>query len=337
MSFPYNLNVASDLFDVKDFAVTKLAANITNIDMQFQVDVGSKLPAGRSVILLGGSELIIASQCVANIVYVELRGAFGTVARNWGLGSAVTATMSAIHYELVRDGILALQENVWHYQSPVLDIITDPSNVTTVKDDAYIIGVGAVGIWAGKDRAIARWTGTTWSYIDPITGMTVYVSGVGRYTYNGTTWVKELDYSAVSGMVSLDATGHIDKNIIPDVVNDVTVDGTFAKSTGVAAISASGLITPTDIVGNNVIVFNPTADITSQLPIGADVTLAAATVSDGAMFTWVVINDTTSFGVLLQDNVDHSIVGNGVLLPKASGTFGTRRTTGDVWVTYRLA
>ncbi len=338
MSFPYNLNVTSDLFDVKDFAVTKLAANITNIDMQFQVDVGSKLPAGRSVILLGGSELIIASQCVANIVYVELRGAFGTVARNWGLGSAVTATMSANHYELVRDGILALQQNVWYYQSPVLDIVTDPSTLTPIKDDAYVVGVGAVGTWANKDRSIARWTGSVWSHIDPTVGMTVYVNGVGRYTYNGSTWVKELDYSAISDMVTLDSTGHIDKQIVPEEINSVCINGNLSTLTDVNSIAASGSILANNIANNSIVVFEPNVDIAAMLPTGTDLRASAAsTVANGAMFKWVAINNTDTFGVLLQDNIDHTIVGNAVILPKTSATLGTRLTSGSVWVTYRLA
>jgi hypothetical protein len=49
---------------------------------------------------------------------------------------------------------------------PVIGTETDPSTLTPVLYDKYLIGVGAVGVWAGKDGEVAIWNGSIWLFED---------------------------------------------------------------------------------------------------------------------------------------------------------------------------
>lgn len=61
------------------------------------------------------------------------------------------------------------------WQDSVLSVETDPSTLTPSKDDRYLIGDSAVGIWAGKDGQIADYRGTNYKYITPTDGFSVKV------------------------------------------------------------------------------------------------------------------------------------------------------------------
>ena len=46
---------------------------------------------------------------------------------------------------------------------------------------AWIIGTGAAGDWAGQDGAIAGWTDGGWRFVAPRPGMLVWVEALARY------------------------------------------------------------------------------------------------------------------------------------------------------------
>lgn len=338
MSFPYQLDDASDFFNVADFAISKISSPITDSSTQIQVESGDRLPTGRFIITLGGSELVIIAHKEQNILQVEQRGCFGSTASDWPSGTLAIATMAAKHYDLIRDGILALQSHMWTYQSTVESIAIDPDSITPQSGDAFLVGVGAVGAWQGKDRQLARWADVEWKFISPTIGTTIYIKHVGRLDFNGTNWIHNLDYQAVGTVIpALNSQRKLSASTIPQTLNDTSISGSFAKQTKVVTLSNTSTITPNEIRYNNVLVVSSTDDTVIILPTGDSMSMVTQ-LDNHMMFEWSVINSNIIDGVALTSNQKHSIVGNHVILPTMSARFGTKfNTVSNCWTTYRLS
>jgi Protein of unknown function (DUF2793) len=58
---------------------------------------------------------------------------------------------------------------------PVVQAVAPPSVPPTPSlGQSWIVGVGAVGAWAGHDSALACWTGGGWRFANAFDGMTVW-------------------------------------------------------------------------------------------------------------------------------------------------------------------
>jgi hypothetical protein len=56
--------------------------------------------------------------------------------------------------------------------------------------DAYIVGTGGTGAWAGHDGKIAIWETASWTILVPVDGWTVYDTSVNRAVYyDGGGWI----------------------------------------------------------------------------------------------------------------------------------------------------
>ena len=79
---------------------------------------------------------------------------------------------------------------------PVLDnTISDPSTIIDPNvDDAYLVPVGAIGVWAGQDNNIATWDGEQWIYYVPsgldITTVLTGTNAGNVYEFDGVSWVQ---------------------------------------------------------------------------------------------------------------------------------------------------
>ena len=79
---------------------------------------------------------------------------------------------------------------------PVLDnTISDPSTIIDPNvDDAYLVPVGAIGVWAGQDNNIATWDGEQWIYYVPsgldITTVLTGPNAGNVYQFDGVSWVQ---------------------------------------------------------------------------------------------------------------------------------------------------
>ena len=79
---------------------------------------------------------------------------------------------------------------------PVLDnTISDPSTIIDPNvDDAYLVPVGAIGVWAGQDNNIATWDGEQWIYYVPsaldITTVLTGINAGNVYEFDGVSWVQ---------------------------------------------------------------------------------------------------------------------------------------------------
>ena len=53
----------------------------------------------------------------------------------------------------------------------------------------WIVGAGATGAWAGKDRQIAAWQDGAWTFFAPKTGFTAYADDSATLLcWSGTAW-----------------------------------------------------------------------------------------------------------------------------------------------------
>ena len=111
----------------------------------------------------------------------------------------------------VKDALdkLAASAAVLAWQDPVEDKdVTDPSTLTPSVGERWIVAVGGVGLWAGKDNDIAEWDGVQWDFITPTEGFACEILDEDQYyAFTGTAWVTLPDFlRVVSGPAS--ATDH---------------------------------------------------------------------------------------------------------------------------------
>ncbi len=76
------------------------------------------------------------------------------------------------------------------FQTSILAFLADPPGAPTV-GDRYIILTPATGAWTGQEDKITEWNGTSWDFITPVCGTTVFDEGGGCYEhFNGGDWIK---------------------------------------------------------------------------------------------------------------------------------------------------
>jgi len=69
----------------------------------------------------------------------------------------------------------------------VLDEVTNPALLLPATGDTYLVGVGAIGAWAGHDGELATWTGAAWSFAILDQGLLLFVLASARiYRTTGT-------------------------------------------------------------------------------------------------------------------------------------------------------
>jgi subtilisin family serine protease len=67
--------------------------------------------------------------------------------------------------------------------------------------DRYLVAVGATGDWAGKDNAVAEWTGARWEFTVPSSGMRVLVDATGDVMeWTGAAWAVAADPNLIRGV-----------------------------------------------------------------------------------------------------------------------------------------
>jgi hypothetical protein len=91
--------------------------------------------------------------------------------------------------ELTHNEALARMDGLLH---PVVEgRQTAPPTALSVSDDGkcWLVKAPATGFWVGKENQIAQWTGGSWRYHGPVTGMTVWHGSENvRLFYIGGNW-----------------------------------------------------------------------------------------------------------------------------------------------------
>jgi Protein of unknown function (DUF2793) len=93
--------------------------------------------------------------------------------------------------EITHNEALARIDALLH---PVVEakLTAPPAGLTDSSDGlCWLIGSPATGQWVGRSAQLARWSGGSWRYLEPVPGMTVWlVSGNKRLFYMAGIWVE---------------------------------------------------------------------------------------------------------------------------------------------------
>lgn len=123
--------------------------------------------------------------------------------------------------EITHNEALALIDGIIH---PVIESDSERAPpVDAVAGQAWLVGPGASGEWAGQDGRIALMTGGGWRFVTPVDGMQAWLSGA-RAVFSGGTWSAPPTYAAPDGGVVVD------------------VEARNALSTLASALAMAGLI-----------------------------------------------------------------------------------------------
>lgn len=115
--------------------------------------------------------------------------------------------------EMTHNEALARIDALLH---PVIeDRLSAPPTGLDVGDDGicWLIEPVATGIWAGKERQIARWSGGSWRYLLPAGGMSLWnASDELRHFYIDGDWVAEPAIADPAGgsVIDIEARAAID-------------------------------------------------------------------------------------------------------------------------------
>jgi hypothetical protein len=94
-------------------------------------------------------------------------------------------------------------------ESVVSRSVSSPPGAPGV-DDRYVVPSGATGVWSGHTNEIAQWNGSSWDFIVPDEGFTVWVEDEDKIiVYEGVSWVVleiTLDHGSLMGLSDDDHT-----------------------------------------------------------------------------------------------------------------------------------
>jgi Protein of unknown function (DUF2793) len=81
-----------------------------------------------------------------------------------------------------------------------------PPGLTEASDGlCWLISSPATGQWQGRSGQVARWSGGSWRYLEPVSGMTLLlVSGNKRLFYTAGEWVEPGSINNPTGGTAID-------------------------------------------------------------------------------------------------------------------------------------
>lgn len=211
MLYPNQIDTPDSLYNVANSATSPLTADISSSDTVITLNSTAKFPSGRFILSVESELIVVASKNDSlNQLTVEQRGAFGTSAVPHVATSRANVSITAQHYEALRDTVIDVQENLWSYRKPV-EAITSTVPSTPVVGIQYIVAEGASGDWSGLDDKIVTWDGSAWLSVTPENGFQVYdkqTENLYKYTSRGwepgatantPTDIKTANYQAKNG------------------------------------------------------------------------------------------------------------------------------------------
>lgn len=211
INYPGALDTVETLFgNLTDVATTTLNNAINSSDLVVTVSDPSKFPTTRQIILIE-NELVVFVNRSGNVFNVEERGAYGTTAAAHASGAKFRLVYTAAHHNLIAEAIMNQQSESQFYRSPIIsDTVTDPSTLTPVEGQQWIVAPSAIGLWAGEDNKIARWSGIGWEFISLVDGMSVYnIARDGLFSWNGAEWTTSQSEEQRNNTVATMRTGLI--------------------------------------------------------------------------------------------------------------------------------
>ncbi|MEH6701465.1 DUF2793 domain-containing protein [Parasphingorhabdus sp.] len=114
------------------------------------------------------------------------------------------------HKELFHNAALARIDFLIH---PVVQAIeTDPTTITPVAGQSWLVGSGATDDWLDHDDQIAGWSGNGWQFFSPLPSMRVYIESADNFAIYRESWQLAIEVgSPVAGsFIDAEARGSID-------------------------------------------------------------------------------------------------------------------------------
>ncbi|MBA7672696.1 hypothetical protein ES703_80882 [subsurface metagenome] len=105
-----------------------------------------------------------------------------------GLSEAYIQGLIDASITILKDYVDSMVQGL-DWQPSVLDELATPPG-SPAEGDRYLVIATATGDWAGHEKDITEWNGTSWDFTTPNKGFAVWIEDVGRQkNYNGTDWV----------------------------------------------------------------------------------------------------------------------------------------------------
>lgn len=83
------------------------------------------------------------------------------------------------HKELFHNAALARIDFLIH---PIVQAVeTDPTTITPVVGQSWLVGLGATDEWLDHDDQIAGWSGNGWQFFSPLPLMRVYIESADNF------------------------------------------------------------------------------------------------------------------------------------------------------------
>ena len=117
--------------------------------------------------------------------------------------------------------------NPWE-ESVIASNIVDPSSLTPSNWDRYIVPIGAIGAWNGRDNQIAHWYDASWVFTIPLESWILYNKDISKLVgFDGAEWVI-IGVLADDITISLDTNNNLTINNIDHIIgsNNLSIDST---------------------------------------------------------------------------------------------------------------
>ena len=120
------------------------------------------------------AEIILISSRTGNVFTIAARGVESTAIVTHAAAEQIGNTFTAGSRQIVKQAAIDAQNYLFNYKGTIVDRLSDPTPLTPVKYDQYLVEAPGVNAWAGQDDNLAFWDGTAWEFIVPTDGNRLY-------------------------------------------------------------------------------------------------------------------------------------------------------------------
>lgn len=199
------------------------------------------------------------------------------------------------------------------------DLTTPPAG--PIADDRYIISSVATGDWLTHEDEIAQWNGSSWDFLTPNEGWTVWVEDQDtNFTYNGTLWVEfgsTVSHNNTTGLQGGSPSEYY--HLTSAQYNDLTNGGdstshthTFASLTSKpTTISGFGITDAyTKVEADGKYLLNTTDTLTGNLTVTGDLINTGNIISSGGGKSNIgsALDATAKLTISDGDPINHTLL-----------------------------
>lgn len=335
---------------------TTKQVSITNLT-QRQVSIGaSSTVLGSAQLSVNGtlpstsntSRVLVAAGTAPTTSTSEITGVYSNFATIDGIGAVATANMFYALPGTLTGGTRGAVANLYGFHAAA-NITAATANVgffanvpagtsrtiTNVERTSNVVTITtsvAHGYTAGQSVTVAATTNTSLNGTFTITSTPATTTFTYAQTAADIPSGADTGSTVVVGRWNFYANGTAPNYFAADVRTNTTYLSTVSptnsntSATATAASLIAGIRTGT-----------PAANIDLTLPLGTDMDAAFMSLQNNQAFQWSVINlAAATYNITVLANTGHTVVGNMVVGPASSGSFITRKTASNTFVTYRV-